>query len=66
MKKLFGIIALGALCVLIASCGVLGGASGTSGSTNGQASGVALKNLYSQYSTDGRVDLSNLNNIIVL
>lgn len=41
------------------------GTTGASlGSTNGQASGAALKSLYSQYKTDGKVDLQNLNNIM--
>ena len=41
------------------------GTTGASlGSTNGQASGAALKSLYTQYKTDGKVDLQNLNNIM--
>lgn len=67
MEKLLKSVALVALCALVASCGVLGGtAQGTaaSGSVNGQNSGAALKSLYSQYKTDGKVDLTNLNNII--
>lgn len=65
MKKIFGVIAVTALCVFVNSCGVLGLGAGTgTGSKKGQASGAALKSLYSQYSTDGRVDLSNLNNVI--
>lgn len=35
-----------------------------SGSANGQQSGAALKSLYSQYKSDGKVDLANLNNVI--
>lgn len=34
------------------------------GSANGQQSGAALKSLYSQYKSDGKVDLANLNNVI--
>lgn len=65
MKKLFGVIAVLAVLMLTASCGILGiGGSNQGGSANGQQSGAALKSLYSQYKTDGKVDLSNLNNII--
>lgn len=63
MRKISGIIAVLALFVLTASCGILGGGN-ASGSVNGQASGAALKSLYSQYKTDGKVDLTNLNNIV--
>lgn len=38
----------------------------SAGTTNGQAAGAALKALYGQYKTDGKVDMSNLNNIINL
>ena len=62
MKKISTILCVVALCVLTASCGILGGNG--NGSVNGQQSGAALKSLYSQYRTDGKVDLSNLNNII--
>ncbi len=63
MRKISSIFAVLALFVLTASCGILGGGN-ANGSVNGQASGAALKSLYSQYKTDGRVDLTNLNNII--
>ena len=58
------ILAVVALCVLTASCGILGAGGNGSGSVNGQQSGAALKSLYSQYKTDGKVDLTNLNNVI--
>ncbi|MBR5935901.1 MAG: hypothetical protein IKZ89_07095 [Bacteroidaceae bacterium] len=65
MRKIFGFIAVAALLVSTVSCGVLGiGGSNSDGSVNGQASGAALKSLYSQYKTDGKVDLANLNNVI--
>ena len=64
MKKVSTILAVVALCVLTASCGVLGAGGNGSGSVNGQQSGAALKSLYSQYKTDGKVDLTNLNNVI--
>ena len=62
MKKISTILTVVALCVLTASCGILGGNG--NGSVNGQQSGAALKSLYSQYRTDGKVDLTNLNNIV--
>ena len=62
MKKISTILTVVALCVLTASCGILGGNG--DGSVNGQQSGAALKSLYSQYRTDGKVDLTNLNNIV--
>lgn len=34
--------------------------------SNGQAAGVALKALYTQYKADGKIDLSNINNIMNL
>ncbi len=64
MKKISMILAVVALCVLTASCGILGAGGNGSGSVNGQQSGAALKSLYSQYKTDGKVDLTNLNNVI--
>ncbi|MBO7049350.1 MAG: hypothetical protein J6W42_01895 [Bacteroidaceae bacterium] len=64
MKKVSIILTVVALCVLTASCGVLGAGGNGSGSVNGQQSGAALKSLYSQYKTDGKVDLTNLNNVI--
>ncbi len=63
MRKISGIFAVMALLVFTTSCGVLGGGN-ANGSVNGQASGAALKSLYSQYRNDGKVDLTNINNII--
>ena len=34
--------------------------------TNGQAAGAALKGLYTQYKTDGKLDMANLTNIMNL
>ena len=34
--------------------------------SNGQAAGAALKALYTQYKADGKIDLSNINNIMNL
>ncbi len=49
------------------SCGILGiGAKSGSASVSGQASGAALKSLYSQYKTDGQIDVTNLSNILML
>lgn len=64
MKKFFSIILVVSLFVITSSCGILGIGGNNTGTANGQASGAALKSLYSQYKTDGKVDLTNLNNII--
>ena len=34
--------------------------------TNGQAAGAALKSLYTQYKTDGKLDMANITNIMNL
>ena len=36
------------------------------GTTNGKAAGSALKSLYTQYKADGKLDMTNLNNILNL
>ena len=36
----------------------------SAGTTNGKAAGSALKSLYAQYKADGKLDMSNLNNIM--
>ena len=67
MKKFFGFAACLAICFMTASCGILGvGTKSGSASVSGQASGAALKSLYSQYQTDGQIDITNLNNILML
>ena len=67
MKKLLGITLCLAVCLMTASCSILGiGAKNGSASVSGQASGAALKSLYSQYKTDGQIDVTNLNNIVML
>lgn len=67
MKKLFGILACLAVCLMTVSCGILGiGAKSGSASASGQASGAALKSLYSQYKADGQIDVTNLSNIMML
>jgi len=63
-RKIFGFIAVAALLLSTVSCGVLGIGGNSDGSVNGQTSGAALKSLYSQYKTDGKVDLANLNNVV--
>ena len=56
-----------AICFMTASCGILGvGTKSGSAPVSGQASGAALKSLYSQYQTDGQIDITNLNNILML
>lgn len=64
--KLKSIAAVLALSFLTVSCGILGTGNSASGSVNGQSSGAALKTLYGQYKTDGKVDLNNISNIIAL
>lgn len=67
MKKFFGILVCFAVCLMTSSCGILGvGTKNGSASVSGQASGAALKSLYSQYKTDGQIDVTNLSNIIML
>ena len=67
MKKFFGFVACFAVCLMTSSCGLLGiGTKNGSASVSGQQSGAALKSLYSQYQTDGQIDITNLNNIIML
>ena len=67
MKKIFGILMCLAMCLMTASCGIFGiGTKSGSASVSGQQSGAALKSLYSQYKTDGQIDVTNLNNIIML
>lgn len=72
MKKnaLFAIILV--VSVVLTSCSTLGSvASSTAGTTtatseaytNGQGAGTALKNLYTQYKSAGKIDMSNLSNI---
>lgn len=38
----------------------------TAATSNGQAAGVALKSLFTQYKTDGKLDMGNLNNLMNL
>lgn len=67
--KLTHIFAAAALVLMTASCGVLGAGSSSSvsaGVTGGQASGAALKNLYTQYQADGKIDVTNINNVVNL
>ncbi len=67
MKKFFGLAVCFAVCLMTSSCGILGvGTKNGSASVSGQASGAALKSLYSQYQTDGQIDVTNLSNIIML
>ena len=67
MKKFFGFVFCLAMCLMTTSCGIFGiGTKNGSASVSGQASGAALKSLYSQYQTDGQIDITNLNNIIML
>ena len=65
--KLSTIFAAAAALMLATSCGILGGSSTTATPTsNGQASGAALRNLYTQYKADGKMDMTNISNILNL
>lgn len=67
--KLTKIFAAAALVLMTASCGVLGSGSTQSvsaGTTGGQASGAALKNLYTQFQADGKLDVTNISNVVNL
>lgn len=78
--KTFTFLTALAMTVIITSCGVMGQTSGSStstisaaassltssGSSNGQAAGAALKSLYTQYKADGKLDMTNLSNILNL
>ena len=67
--KLTHIFAAAALVLMTASCGVHGAGStsgASAGVTGGQASGAALKNLYAQYQADGKIDVTNINNVVNL
>lgn len=65
--KLNAILAAAAALLLATSCGIFGAGNGTQTPTgSGQASGAALRNLYTQYKTDGKIDMTNINNILNL
>jgi len=71
MKKLKMFAVLMTAVLMLSSCSILGGlggsnaaATGVSANVDGQASGAALKNLYAAYKTDGKVDMSNIANIL--
>lgn len=67
MKKI--IIALAAAVLAATSCGVLGSSSSSANAeqSNGQAAGVAIKQLYSQYQADGnKVNLNNVSTLLTL
>ncbi|MCQ2074928.1 MAG: hypothetical protein MJY77_07040 [Bacteroidaceae bacterium] len=34
------------------------------GSSNGQAAGAAIRSLYTQYKNDGKIDVTNMNNVV--
>ena len=66
--KLSTIFAATAALMLATSCGIFGGSTATTATptSNGQASGAALRSLYTQYKTDGKIDMTNINNILNL
>ena len=57
------IVAAAAIIVTAASCGLLKSAASTALSA-GSSVGSALASIYAQYKADGKIDLSNLGNII--
>lgn len=63
MKRLsFFFIAVATLA--LSSCGMLGGANGSSAAqTAGQTCGAAILGLYQSYKASGTVDLTNANNL---
>lgn len=66
--KFSTLFAAAAALMLATSCGILGGSTATTATptSNGQASGAALKSLYTQYKADGKLDMTNINNILNL
>ena len=59
------IVAAAAIIVTAASCGLLKSAASTALSA-GSSVGSALASIYAQYKADGKIDLSNLGNIVNL
>jgi len=58
------IAAFAAIIFTCTSCGVTGSTSSTANPTkNGTSVGTALLGLYTQYKTDGKLDLSNVTNL---
>lgn len=59
------ILALVAM-VTFASCGVMGGMAGgnSEASKSGNASGVALRNLYTTYQSTGKIDMTNISTMM--
>lgn len=64
--KLKVFAALAVTVLMASSCGLLRSSSaGTSGgTTSGSSIGGALASIFTQYKTDGKLDLSNLSNIL--
>ena len=69
MKKILSAIAaLTLVAVMTTSCGLLGGTTATTDNSSaaGTTTGSALTQLLAQYMKDGKLDVTNLNNIINL
>lgn len=69
MKKIYSLVMLIICAFAAVSCGstgLIGSSSASSSSvyTAGQNVGTSLKNIYSQYKTDGKFDATNINNIL--
>lgn len=65
MKLRTIIVAVAALILTATSCSILKGNS-SSASSSGNSVGGALTSIYTQYKKDGKIDLTNLSNIINL
>lgn len=62
MKAKSIIAAAAAILVMVSSCSILKGGA-QSASNSGTSVGAALLGLYTQYKTNGKIDLSNLGNL---
>ena len=65
MKKVLSIVAAIALsAVITTSCGLTNSVANATPSSSGSTTGQALLGLFTQYMTDGKLDLNNLSNLI--
>lgn len=69
MRKIYSLAMLVICAFAAVSCGTTGmmGSSATSSSSvysAGQSVGTSIKNIYTQYKTDGKFDAGNINNIL--
>ena len=75
MKALPYLTIISVSTLLVCSCGLLGKSTSSTtteqtvintATTDGQAAGAALKSLYTQYKSAGKLELTNMNNILSL